>query len=320
MREAVIAYTLVLSAAAGLTPNLRAAQEGPGGVSAAAGSSNEAFVKGKQKLEEQEYGEAAELLARAADQAGRGRAAAEALFLQGEALRRLGQPEEALACYDEVLRLQPRVEILERALDRKYQLGLDFLQGNAKRYFLGIIPYSSSVFGVKILDELVRQFPFKDFSDDALLNIANYYFRDDQLEEARPWYERLIESYPESEWVPPAYFQLGKTIFFGIKGYQYDPAPLMKARWHFERFLEKRPIGLEAEQAKAYIRELREMEARHELTVARYYLRNDCVKGAVIHFEAAVKRGTGPDGQLTSAAREAQEGLNRLDALREARE
>ncbi len=273
----------------------------------------EAILKGKGKVGEGKLEEALQCFTEATALARPGQAAAcEAFFLRGDVLRELGRHEEALASYDDVLGHRPRLELLKRTLNRKYRLGLDFLQGTADRYFLGFIAYSSPSFGVEILLELVRRYPFETFSDDALFSVANYYFRDEQWEEARPIYERLIEEYPKSEWVPPAYLQLGKAIYNGIKGYKYDPTPLGKAQRYFERFLDKRQFGPEAEQARQCVRELREMEAQYELYVARFYHRNDHTRGARIHCEAAVKKGRAPDGSLTPTGREAQELLSHL--------
>ncbi len=208
--------------------------------------------------------------------------------------------------------MQPDLELLRKTLERKYQIGIDFLQGKASRYFLGFIPYSSPSFGVRILDELVRDYPYESFSDYALYSIANYYFRAEDWEEARPVYERLIDSYPKSQFVPPAYFQLGKAIFNGIKGFRYDPTPIVESRRHFERFLEKREVGPEVKEAQRYIQELKNLEASYELYVARFYLNDDNVRGAKLHLSAAIRKGKGLDGQPTPAAKEAEAELAEL--------
>jgi outer membrane assembly lipoprotein YfiO len=266
---------------------------------------------GKALMADGNYEEAEQLFAEVAA-GSQGEEAAEALFQRGECLRALKRHEEALECYAAIPSQRPSVELLKRSLERRYQLGLDFLQGNAHRYFLGIIPYTSSAFGVKVLDDLVREFPFESFSADALYSIASHYFRQEEWEECRPVYERLIEKYPTSELTPPAHFQLGKAVYSTVKGYRYDLRPLAEARRYFERFLERRPVGAEAEEARRYIRELRQMEAQHELYVARFYLGNDCRRGADIHLRAAVRKGTGADGELVDAAKEAQEELAKL--------
>lgn len=245
---------------------------------------------------------------------------AEVWFEKGAVLRAMGDHEGAVVCYGEVLARRPPVDLLRRTLDRKYQVGLDFLQGQARRTFLGIFSYRSPAFGVDILDRLVRDYPFESFSDDALYSIANYYFREGQWAEAQPVYERLIAAYPSSEWVPPAYLQLGKAIRNGIKGYRYDPAPIVRARWHFERFLAERSVGPEAREAREHIRELKDMEARHELYVARFYLRDNNVKGGVIHLHAAVVKGRALDGTPTPAGVEAQGMLDRILEPEAARE
>ena len=235
-----------------------------------------------------------------------------ALFAQGEALLAARDCEAALECYDQVLKMRPDVNLLRRTLERKYQIGLDYLEGRASRYFLGFIPYGSSAFGVKVLDELVRDYPYESFSDDALFSIANHYARKQQWEECRPVYDRLIAQYPRSEFVPEAYFQVGTAIYHGIKSYRCDPTPIVRARWHFERYLEKRETGPEARQARERIEELKNMEASYELYVARFYIGDDNVKGARIHLSAAVRKGRSLDGTLLPAAREAEEVLKSL--------
>lgn len=235
-----------------------------------------------------------------------------AFFARGEALLAVQDRESALECYDQALKLRPDLDLLRKTLERKYQIGLDYLEGRASRYFLGFIAYSSPAFGVKILDELVRDYPYESFSDDALYSIANHYARNENWEECRPVYERLIAMYPRSEFVPEAYFQLGTAIYHGIKSYRCDPTPIVRARWHFERYLEKRDVGSETKRARERIEELKNMEASYELYVARFYLGDDNVKGARIHLSAAVRKGRSLDGKPLPAAREAEEALKSL--------
>lgn len=268
-------------------------------------SQRDPFILGQTRFRQGRFNEAEALFAHSAETSGKNRA--EALFFQGESLMALKRHEDALLCFDQVLKLNPNLTLLRETLQRKYRIGVDFLLGNATSSFLGLFSYRSPAYGVAILDRLVRDYPYESFSDVALYNMANYYFRSEQWNEAQPVYERLIESYPASEWVPPAYFQLGKVIYNSIKGHKYDPQPIRQARWHFERFLQQRQKGPEAKEARDYIQILQNMEAQYELYVGRFYLRDDNVKGARIHFEAAVAKGRDADGELTEAARAARD-------------
>lgn len=286
---------------------VRAGSEGPSeGGSGESSNSQSVVSQGKTELRKGNYGKAEKLLSSSLQARREGPGAPEALFYRGEALRALKMYEKALKCYNEVLKKHPDTSLMKRALQRKYMIGMAFLQGEAHRYFLGLIPYNSSAFGVRILDKLVQDYPSEDFSDDALYTIANHYFRREKWAEAQPVFKRLISSYPRSEWVPTAYFCLGKAVSREIKGYRYDPSPIREARRYMKRFLEKREIGAEAEEARKCIVELRNLEARHYLYIARFYLRDGNQEGARLYLRRAIGRGRALDGKLTEAAVEAR--------------
>ncbi len=275
-------------------------------------AANQALLAEADRFEKDgRHEEALELYVRLAARGGKEKQ--EALFRKAELLYESARYEEALEAYDAVLRLQPGINRLRYILNRKYDIGMLYIRGKATCSFLGLFSYASETKGIKVLDQLIRDYPYHERSDEALLNIANYYYDDGSWEEAEPVYEQLLKSYPDSEWVPEAYKQLGMVTYNMIKGYRYDPLPIRRARWYFEQFLERRKIGKEAQEAREYIRRLREMESRYELYVAQFYEGDDNPKGARIYLESAVKRGTSPSGERTEAAVEAAALLRELD-------
>ncbi|MBN1421252.1 MAG: outer membrane protein assembly factor BamD [Planctomycetes bacterium] len=199
--------------------------------------------------------------------------------------------EEALEAFDRILEAKPEARVLDRALWRKYQIGLAFLSG-AKRHFLGI-PYAHRSYGAELLDKLTTEYPFKPFSDDALLEIGHFYFRDRSYEDAETVYERLIRNYPESEWFGTAEFYLALSARRRIRSVDNDPALVREAMKRFRRYLADNREGTHVPEANRYVKELHEMEAEHELRVARFYGRLGKPKAARIYYEWIVGRFPG---------------------------
>jgi len=199
--------------------------------------------------------------------------------------------EDALEAFDRILEGKPEAGLLDRALWRKYQIGLAFLSG-AKRHFLGI-PYTHRSYGAELLDKLTTEYPFKPFSDDALLEIGHFYYRDKQFEDAETVYERLIRNYPESEWFGTAEFYIALSARKRIRGVDNDPSLVREALKRFRRYLADNREGTHVPEANRHVRELAEMEAEHEVRVARFYARLGKPAAARIHFEWVVGKFPG---------------------------
>ncbi|MBI4583944.1 MAG: outer membrane protein assembly factor BamD [Planctomycetes bacterium] len=229
---------------------------------------------------------------------------AQTYFLIGECRFLLKNYEEAHQDYLKVLKRNPGEDLLNQALSRIYSIGLLFLQGNAKRSFAGF-HYRSPSHGVEILtgeDGLVTRYPYLSYSDDALIEIARYYFDKKEYPEAEQVYERLVKDYPDREWYEIAEYQLAVTIHQQIRGVDYDQSLLKKARSKYNLYRNHHPRGDHIDQAREALREISEMEAQHDLKVAKYYLRESRPEAALYYLRSVLLNSPN-----TEAAREARE-------------
>ncbi len=220
---------------------------------------------------------------------------------------------DAYPYYREVLKGSPPEEILKTTLARVYDIGRSYLDGRARRKFLGI-PYRSPSFGVEILlgpDGLVTNYPFLKDSEDALMEVARYYFEKREYAEAEHVFERLVRDYPQSTWNSTAEFQLAMSIFRQVKGLEYDQGLLRKAKSSFNLYLNNHPRGPQVEEARAHLKEIAEMEGRHDLTIARYYLRESQPRAAMLYLRQVIIANP-----KTDAAREAREIYENMERQR----
>jgi outer membrane protein assembly factor BamD len=200
------------------------------------------------------------------------------------------------------LRRSPGETIFNQTLNRIYTIGLAFLHGRAKRSFLGV-SYWSPTHGVEVLlgeKGLLTRFPLQRYSS-AVWEIAEYYFNKSQYSEAEKVYEQLVRQFPESEWAEQAEYKLAVSVYNQVRGVEYDQEPLKRARRRFGTYRARFPRGNYNEKVREYLREIAEIEAQHDLTVAKYYLRESRPRAARFYLRSVLL-----NNPKTDAAREAR--------------
>lgn len=150
--------------------------------------------------------------------------------------------------------------------------------------------YRNAVEHFEALDTL---YPFGPYAEKTQLDLIYAYYKTDDAAMAAATAERFIHLYPRSAYVDYAYYMKGMADFEQDRGWlqryivtdlsQRDPGTARKAFDDFSTLLKLFPHSRYADDAKHHMIYLRNLFARHELTVAQYYYR----RGA---FVAAANR------------------------------
>lgn len=215
------------------------------------------------------------------------------------------QYPEALETIATILARKPDGETVNFVLQKKYEIGIAYLSGHPRRFFGISLPGES--YGVEVLDELVKSFPYQSYSDDALYHIASYYHREEKYEQAELIYKRVIDKYPQSEWTGIAEYQIGISAMSRLKGVHYDLTPLEEAERRFNRYLRVYPRGDRARDAQAKLDEISRLRAEKLLGIARFYQREGKTK-AVRYYLLRVLS----DHEGTPSAEEARRLMKRF--------
>ncbi len=224
-----------------------------------------------------------------------------------------GEYENAYEYYLQVLRGTPPEDMIQTTLGRIYDIGISFLQGRARLWFLGIFPYGRS-HGVEILtgeEGLVTNYPFIKYSEDALMEVANYYFDNEEYAEAEKVYERMVRNYPQSPWNPTAEYQLALSVYRQIRGVDYDQEAIRRARSRFNDYLNHHPRGSKVEEVRLLLSQMSEMEGQRDLKIAKYYLRESQPHAAMLYL-----RSVFINNPKTEAAREARQIYDNMERRR----
>lgn len=136
---------------------------------------------------------------------------------------------------------------------------------------------------------LLREYPDSNHRRQALLNLADSYYKGEEYIEARVQYAEYVQLYPVSQQTPRAYYFLGMSDFNRILEPDQEQNTTRDALKSFQELLRRFPRTEFAAQAKEKIQVLRERLARHQLFVARFYLTKGKRVSAIPRFQEIVK-------------------------------
>lgn len=193
---------------------------------------------------------------------------------------------EAYLAYQKVIDKYPFSERIQEVIKREYKIAEAFMSGK-KRKALGIVlPVDNPA--IEIFSKIVENSTYGPLAPAAqyklglvLKGLMRYY-------EAEEAFNKVITSYPKSEWVTPAKFQLAACRAAVSRGPEYDQGAAQEAKEKFEEFLEQHPDAVLSRDAQANIAQLREKEAESSYDIARFYEKQSQSTAAKIYYSEIV--------------------------------
>jgi outer membrane protein assembly factor BamD (BamD/ComL family) len=198
----------------------------------------------------------------------------EAYLLRGNAL--LGQEREfaALFDYEKIANKYADSTSFSSALERELDVAILYLNGLRKKS-LGIRIDSGVPIAEEIIIRINERLPKSKLAERALMELADYYYRDRDLKMAATAYDCFLILFPKSELRPWAMERRATATIAQYKGPRYDGSGLVEAKYQVEEFQKEFParahqIGMD----DAEIAWIDEASADQMLSVAQWYLRH----------------------------------------------
>lgn len=149
------------------------------------------------------------------------------------------------------------------------------------------------------LRDLDSRYPFGEFSSRAELDLIFAHMQASNFVAAHTSAERFIRNHPENEAADYAYYMRALSTYKGAESLltrflnadpsDRDAKELAKAFREFADFTSRYPNSAYAPDAKARMLYLRDMVARHELQVARYYLKRQAPLSALRRSQQVIQ-------------------------------
>jgi outer membrane assembly lipoprotein YfiO len=213
---------------------------------------------------------------------------AEARLLLGDALVAQREFYDALTHYELLIRKYPESDQFQTALRREFHIAKQFVNG-LNRKFLGLRLLPAEGEGEEILIRIQERAPGSRIGERASLALADYYFRNGQMELAATAYDLFLLNYPDSlkrQWAMQRLIEASLARFGGPP---YDPTGLLEARQRLDTFVNEFPAAAERLGAKSLRVRINESLARHEFRTAEWYQGQGKDRAAVILYRRIVQ-------------------------------
>ena len=149
--------------------------------------------------------------------------------------------------------------------------------------------------GRKDFQRLINQFPESELVPTARLNIGRSYFNEKRYDEARAEYQRFIELFPQHERVDEARYYMGLSFFRQMEKADRDQTLSKKAIAEFQTLVTEFRDSQYAADARAKLAQCRRMLAQNELYVGKFYFDRGAYGAAIRRFETILKEHPGSE-------------------------
>ena len=237
------------------------------------------------------------------------REAAEAQFLIGAAFEEQVKLFEAYKAYQKVAEKYPFSERFSEVVEKQYHLGERMLEGEGKKS-----KFASAIIGgeldvVEVFRTVIKNAPYGKYAAPSQYKIGLYLTEKGLYQEARDELEKVINDYPNSEWVKGARYQIALVDAQRSTAAEYDQKITSTAVDEFKEFVKTYPDAELSDNAHEQIKGLREKEAENSFLVARFYEKQKNYKSARIYYQ-----GVADDYHGSPWAAQASAKLVELDA------
>jgi hypothetical protein len=218
-----------------------------------------------------------------ANEAGKSQFLAEAYLLRGDCKLADMDEYEALRDYERVTKDYSGSEYFVRALERELDIAKLYFGGLRKKTF-GLRIDSGIPYGEEICLRINERLPGSRLAEEAMITLADYYYKDRDLRMAAESYDVFLKLFPRSEYRQKA---MQRRVYANIaqyKGPQYDATGLVEATYQIERFQAEFPAEADRSgMGDALVARLDESAAEQRLVSAEWYLtRGDPVSGRLM--------------------------------------
>jgi len=159
----------------------------------------------------------------------------------------------------------------------------EYFEYSKKLFDKGKYTQASSEFTV-----IVLKFSGNPVVDDAQYYLSECHFKLRDYIIAVSEYQKLINDYPESPYVPLAQFKKGLAYHKLSSRAELDQEYTVKAMKEFQIFVEENPDHEFREDAEKYITQLREKLAKKKLIAATTYRKMGIYDSAVIYYDIII--------------------------------
>ncbi|MFH0791129.1 MAG: riboflavin synthase [Candidatus Omnitrophota bacterium] len=212
--------------------------------------------------------------------------AAESQYYLGCLDEAQGNLYEAFLAYQKVVDKYPFSERIQEIIEREYKIGETFMSGEKRRAFGMTLPVENP--SIEIFNKVIENSNFGPLAAKAqyklglvLKGLLRYY-------EAEDAFNKVISSYPDSEWAEASKYQIAACRQAVSRGSDYDQGASAEAKEKFEEFVSEHPDAVLSKEAEKNIEGLKSKEAESNYNIAYFYEKQRKYEAARIYYNDVI--------------------------------
>ena len=212
--------------------------------------------------------------------------APEAQYYMGLCLEEMGKYYEAYQSYQKIVDKYPFSSRMEDVLQREYIVAQKLL--DYKKTLIGI-DFTGENASIEIFRKIIENAPYGKYAAASQYKMGLTYKAKGYFPEATEEFQKVVDTYPESEWADPAKFQIAQCAAKSSLDASYDQTLTQEAKDKFNEFLKSHPEAELSKEAEARIGELKDKEAESNFKIAAFYEKQKAIASAKIYYNYVIK-------------------------------
>jgi len=190
--------------------------------------------------------------------------------------------------YQKVIEKYPFSDLAPEVVELQYKLGEKMLQNPSKSQFVTTLT-GGEYDVIDVFRTVIKNAPYGPHAAVAQYKIGLYLSEKKMYQEARDEFEKVVNDYPQSEWVKPAKYQMALVDSARSSRAQYDQKVTQSAVEEFKEFVKNYPDAELSAKAKKEIAALNEKEAENNFLVAKFYAKHKKYQSARIYYNTIIE-------------------------------
>ena len=219
-----------------------------------------------------------------------------AYLLRGDALVAMDREFSALFDYErEIIQRFPQSEAYVQAIERELDIAVRYAHGLRRRW-LGVRILGSGDIAEETLIRVQERLPGSELAERAAIELADFYYRRDDLELAAIAYDLYVANFPNGPNIQRAMEQRIRANVARYKGPDYDGSTLVDAAEQAKAYARAFPAAAERTALDdRLVQRIDDALADQMLIGARWYLKRGDAPSARFTLERLIRRRPGSE-------------------------
>jgi outer membrane protein assembly factor BamD (BamD/ComL family) len=205
------------------------------------------------------------------------------LFAEAEIMYAKRNFVKAAEKYTKFLDEHPGSDLYDGAMDRLFQIGTAFLNGQ-KKSLLGIFWIHAYEDGEKIMNSIADRAGDAPIAKRGLIGVAKSFEKRHLYRDAHRAWSDVSSRWPAGDIGREALHGMAVNIYAAYRGPKYEAGSLASARGYFQDLRSRYPEYAASIKTDQTLSRIEEQLAEKDLTIAMYYKRTGGQEGADLYF------------------------------------